>query len=301
VVTCAKLGQFDKALAAAGKVLAQDPADVDTAFAAVKAAEAKKDPDTVRQWAVQSSDLARKVAQAPKAGDEDDDAFKQRVESAKQLDTYTEYALYAAALQAPEAAKKVELLKTLEERNPESTYLSQGYGVYFLALDQVDLPAAVALAEKLIAKGQGNELMLGTAGDYYLHQNREPQKVLDYSSRLIDLVNAKPKPDGVSDADWQKRKDYLVGWGLWMTGAVFGSQGKFGEANKVLRTALPLLEGSDENKAGALYNLGIANSQLRNYADAVKFYEQCIAIKSPYQPFAADHLKQLRATYRIVK
>lgn len=112
VVTCAKLGQFDKAFAAAEKVLAQDPTDLDTAFSAVKAAEAKKDPDAVRKWAVQSSDLARKVAQAPKAGDEDDNAFKQRVESAKQLDTYTEYALYAAALQAPEAARKVELLKT---------------------------------------------------------------------------------------------------------------------------------------------------------------------------------------------
>ena len=86
-----------------------------------------------------------------------------------------------------------------------------------------------------------------------------------------------------------------------MTGAVYSSQGKFGEANKVLRTALPLLEGNDENKAGALYNLGIANSQLRNYADAVKFYEQCIAIKSPYQPIAVEHLKQIRSTYRIVK
>lgn len=125
VTSCAKLGQFDKAMAAAEKVLAQDPADMETAFAAVKAAEAKKDPDAVRKWAAQASDLARKVAQAPKGGEEDDDAYKHRVDSAKHLDTYTEYALLAAAQQAPEAAKKVELLKTLEERAPESTYLSR--------------------------------------------------------------------------------------------------------------------------------------------------------------------------------
>ena len=301
VATCTKLGQFDKAMAAAEKALAQDPTDVDTAFAGLKAAEAKKDPDAVRKWAVQSSDLARKAVQAPKATDEDDDAFKQRVDSARKIDTYTEYALFASAFQAPEAAKKVELLKTLEERNPQSAYLAQGYPLYFSALLQVDSAASVVLAEKLIARGQGNELMLGTVADSYLHQNKEPQKVLDYSSKLIEMVNTKTKPDGVSDADWQKRKDYLLGWGMWMTGAIYGSQGKFAEANKVLRAALPLLEGSDENKAGALYNLGIANTQLRNYGDAIKFYEQCIAIKSPYQPYATEHLKTIRATYRVVK
>jgi tetratricopeptide (TPR) repeat protein len=302
VASCVKLGQFDKALAAAEIVLAQDPANLETAAAAVKAAEAKKDLDAVRKWAVRCSDLARKAAQAPKAADEEDDAFKQRVAYAKQVDGYTEYVLFTSAAQTPEAAKKIELLKTLEERAPESTYLTQGYGIYFLALVQTgDLPAAVALAEKRIAKGQANELMLATAGDFYLRQNQEPQKVLDYSSKLIELVNTKPKPDGLSDADWQKGKDYFLGLAQWMTGVVDCSQGKFGEANTALRAALPLVEGNDENKAGALFNLGIANSHLKNLADAVKFFEQCIAIKSPYVAKCTDNLKAIRSTYRVVR
>ena len=302
VASCAKLGQFDKAMAAAEKVLAQDPADVDTAFAALKAAEAKKDPDAVRKWAIQASDLARKVAQTPKAGEETDDAFKQRVDSARLLDTYTEYALLAAAFQAPEAAKKVEMLKTLEQRAPESAYLSKGFGLYFQALVQSGYtPAAVAVAEKLIAKGQGSEEMLATAGDFYLRQNREPQKVLDYSSRLLASVNAKSKPDGVSDADWQKWKNHLLGWGHWMTGVEYCAQGSFGEADKELRAVLPLLEGNDEYQAGALFNLGVANSRLKNLADAVKFFEQCAAIKSPYQPSCTDNLKAIRSRYRVVK
>ena len=302
VASCAKLGQFDKAMTAAEKALAQDPADVDTAFAAVKAAEAKKDPDAVRKWAIQASDLARKVAQAPKAGEEDDNAFKQRVESAGLLDTYTEYALLAAAFEAPEAAKKVEMLKTLEQRSPESAYLSKGYGLYFQALVQSgDTPGAVSVAEKLIAKGQGSEEMLATAGDFYLRQNREPQKVLDYSSKLLELVNAKSKPDGVSDSDWQKWKNHLLGWGRWMTGVEYSAQGKFGDADRELRAVLPLLEGNDEYKAGALFNLGVANSRLKNLADAVKFFEQCVAIKSPYQPTCTDNLKAIRSMYRVVK
>jgi hypothetical protein len=69
----------------------------------------------------------------------------------------------------------------------------------------------------------------------------------------------------------------------------------------VLREALPLLEGNDERKAGALYNLGIDNSHLRNVTDAGKFFEQCAALNSPYQTLCADNFKAIRSTYRVVK
>ena len=297
-----KLGQFDKAMAGAEKLLAEDPNDLEPALAAVKAAEAKKDPDAVLKWAVLSSDLARKRAQATKAQDEDDEAFKQRVDFARQLDTYTEYALYTAAAQTPEPAKRAALLKTLEGRAPESKYLSQAWGMYFMALVQSgDMPAAVGVAEKVIAQGQGTEEMLAAAGDFYLRQNKEPQKVLDYSSKLTDLANTRAKPDGVSDADWQKRKNYFLGYGQWLTGALYSSQGKFSEADKTLKAALPLLEGDDQLKAGALYNIGLANHKLKNVAEALKFYEQCAAIQSPYQAPAAENVKSLRKVYRVVK
>lgn len=302
VTSCVKVGQFDKALAAAEKVLAKDPGDVGTAYEAVKAAEAKKDPDAVCRWAVQASDLARKILQAPKGSDESDEAFKERVDSAKRLDTYTEYALFNMAIQAPEPARKVELLRTLAARAPESTYLSQAQGLYFQALTQAgDVPGAVALAEKLIAKGQANEEMLATSGDYILRQKGDPQKVLDYSSKLRALVDSRSKPDSVSDADWQKWRNRFLGWGMWLEGVAYGVQGKYADSNKALRQALPQLEGNDEYKAGALFNLGVANSQLKNVADAGRFFEQCATLSTPYRAMCTDNLKRIRATYRVVK
>ncbi|HSW49514.1 MAG TPA: tetratricopeptide repeat protein [Bryobacteraceae bacterium] len=298
----AKLGQFDKVMDTAEKLLAEEPADLEPALAAVKAAEGKKDPAAVRKWAVRASDLARKRAQAARAPDEDDELFKVRADFAKQLDTYTEYALYAAALQAPDAAGKVALLKTLEERAPESTYLSQAYGPYFLALIQTgDTASAVPVAEKAIAAGQASEEMLATVSDFYLRQNKEPEKVLDYSSKLIEMANTRAKPEGVSDADWQKRKNYFLGAGQWFTGALYVAQSKYAEGEKALQAALPLLEGNDEIRAGALYSLGIANQGLKKYPEAMKYYEQCSAIQGPFQSLAAGVLKTLKAKYRVVK
>jgi tetratricopeptide (TPR) repeat protein len=297
-----KTGQFDKAMDTGEKLLAQDPGDLEPALAALKAAEAKKDPAVVRKWAVLASDLARKRVQGSKGPDEDDELFKQRVDFAKQLDTYTEYALYASALQTPEAANKAVLLKTLDERAPESKYLQQSYGLYFQALIQTgDIAAAVPVAEKAIAAGQASEEMLASASDFYLRQNKEPQKVLDYSSKLMQLAATRPKPDGVSDADWEKHKNYFLGAAHWFTGALLVSQTKYAEGDKELRAALPLLEGNNDVKAGALYNLGIANQGLKNYPEAMKFYEQCTAIQGPFQPLAANVLKTLKAKYRVVK
>lgn len=196
----------------------------------------------------------------------------------------------------------LELLKTLEERAPESSYLSKASGLRFQALAQSgDLPAAVALAEKLIAAGQANEEMLATAAEFTLRQNREPEKVLDYAAKLIETVNARQKPDAVSDADWQKYRSYYLGSAQWMTGVVYGIQGKFAESDKVLREALPLLEGRDEYKAAALYNLGVANARLRKVADAGRFYQQCAAIAGPYKTMCTDNLKTIRSGYRVVK
>jgi len=69
----------------------------------------------------------------------------------------------------------------------------------------------------------------------------------------------------------------------------------------VLREALPLLEGNDEYLAGALFNLGVANSRLRNVSDASRFFEQCATLKTPYRAPCADNLKSIRSTYRVVK
>src|SRR5256885_659729 len=74
------------------------------------------------------------AAQMPK--DEDEDEWKKRVDFAKQVNTYSEYSLYAMALQTPDPRKKIALIEDLQQRNPQSQYLGQVQLVQFQAYRQ---------------------------------------------------------------------------------------------------------------------------------------------------------------------
>src|ERR1700736_6124924 len=109
-----KAGQPDKALEIGDKLVAMDADDLDAAHQNLKAAEAKKDPDLIRKWPNQPSQIAQKVIASPQPKDaEEVDAWKKSVDFAKQLDTYTEYSLFSAAMQTQDPRKRIELADAL--------------------------------------------------------------------------------------------------------------------------------------------------------------------------------------------
>lgn len=298
-----KAGRNDEALTAGEKALELDPEDLQTAHNVLKTAEATKDPDLLRKWALHVSGLARKVAESPKPADEDEaEEWEHRVDFAKQLDTYTEYSLYAAALQTADPHKQIELVETLQQHNPESEYLPRLRSHYFFAMQKAgNLDRAVEIAEEVLAQDKTNEDMLLVAADYYLHKKKDPKKVLEYSAQLVELMESKEKPEGASDADWAARKHQVMGIALWMQGTTYSTLNRFQDADNTLRKALPLIKGNDQLLAGALFHLGLANFKLEKILDAIKFNEQCIAIKSPYQAHAKRNLQLIHSQYRVVR
>ena len=86
----------------------------------------KKDPDLVLKWSAKTSELAQKVVASPQPTDADEvENWKARVDYARQVNTYTEYSLYAMALQTADPKKQVELIEALQQRNPKSEYLAK--------------------------------------------------------------------------------------------------------------------------------------------------------------------------------
>ncbi len=304
VRVAAKANQFDKALEAGEKALALDPEDLETAHEALKAAEAKKDPATLIAWAGKVSAAARKVAATPKPKEEDEvEDWKTAVDFAEQLDVYTEYTLYALALQIPDPKQRIALIEALEAQNPESQYLPQIANLRFVAYLQAgQAEKAVAFAEKVIEKDQSNEDMLLAVADSYRRGKKDPEKVLAWCAKALELAATKPKPEGVTDDVWEKRRQQISGRAHFVAGMTHAARNNWVEADKELRAALPGIADDATMNAEALFYLGLANFRLGEkdcepgrILDAVNFTKQAAAVKGPYQAPARQNLKAFQA------
>jgi tetratricopeptide (TPR) repeat protein len=298
-----KTGQPDKAVAAGEKIMAVDPEDMETALATLKAAEAKKDPDLVKKWSGTTAALAQKAITSPQPKDEDAvEDWKKRVDYAKQVNTYSEYAIDSAALQTTDPRKKVELIEVLYERNPQSQYVAQLMPAAVQALQQVnDAERKTSFAEKVLAKDPNNEQMLIVAADGYSQKGKEPDKVISYSSKLAEVLNQEAKPGGVSDADWNNRKNAIACLAHYWPGKAYYSQKKYGSAEKELRVALPLAESNPALKPEILFMLGDSAYRQENIVEALKYFQQCAAMKSNLQAQAAKNVAVIKSQYRAVK
>jgi len=297
-----KAGDMDKALAASEQAVALGPECVEIGHQALKAAEAKKDAALIVKWSAQTAAMAQKVASAPKPSDEDEaEGWKQRVDYAKQVGTYSEYALYAAALQTPEPASKIQLVEALEKLNPKSEYLGKAYGPLFMAYRQTKAEdKALALAERVLAADQSDEDMLLVVAGNYFQTKKNPEKVHEYCEKVAQVLAAKPKPEGVADTDWNNRKKVMTGAAHFMSGSLYYSQSKFPQTDKTLREALPLLD-NPAMKAEALYYLGFANYKMEKVQDAVNFYRACGAIASRFRVPCNKNVTAIRSEYRGIK
>ena len=230
---------------------------------------------------------AAMAAHAPETGDERD-AWASRVEHAKAIAAYAEYALFATASGAP-AGVFVDLIGTLQEANPKSQYLDAAYGPYLIALAQTGAAAKVpAIAEKGLANFPENEDLLLVLTETALTR-KQPDRAMNYANRLVAVMSKHPKPEGMAAAQWERKRNASLGRGYWISGVIQGERSQYVAAEKNLRAALPLIQGNDGMLGPALFYLGTVNYQLGKMTlnkakvlEGAKFSDQCAAIDGPY-------------------
>jgi tetratricopeptide (TPR) repeat protein len=297
-----KANDADKALAVADKLAGMPPECVENAQQTLKAAELKKDPDLVLKWSGKTAELAQKVVASPQPTDADEvENWKARVDYARQVNTYTEYSLYAMALGTADPKKQSALIEALQQRNPKSEYLAKAIDTLFVAYQKSGAnDKAVALAQQIAAAGTPSEDMLLVLTDDAA-KKKDGDKVHAYSAKLIEVMSSKPKPEGVADADWTKRKNTFVGLAYSMSGQQYLSDGKLAQADTELRKSLPLVEANPTVKTEVLFYLGVANYKLEKVQDAYTFFKACAAASSPFQATATKNMTAIRAQYHGVK
>ncbi|MGH9719350.1 MAG: tetratricopeptide repeat protein [Bryobacteraceae bacterium] len=291
-----KAGDVDKVIETGEKLIAHDPNDLDCAYETLQAAVKKVNPDAVIKWSALTAQVAAKVAASPKPGDEDEvEAWKARVDRARQIIPRSEFELYNVALQAQDPRKRIELVEALRQRNPKSEYMSKMNSLAFVSFRQIgDNDKTLAAAERILATDQSDEDILAFVADQYSQKKRDPDKIIEYANKLVEVLNTKPKPEGASDADWTKKKETLLGLGHFMSGSTYFNQKKYKQADTSLRAALPFTTGNDTLKGATLFFLGLSNHNMGNYNDALNFSQQCAAVKSQFQAKAAENVRVMK-------
>jgi tetratricopeptide (TPR) repeat protein len=294
-------GQWDKTLAFGEKLIAATPDDLDAAQMNIKAAEAKGDKTVAKLWTDYVTRVAQRVLLSPPPKDPEQlEDWKKRTAVAAQYAAQDEYALYKKALNAGDPKQQIKLVDELLQRNPDSTYLPQALVIYLNAYRVLgDQRNALGTAERILQRDESNEDALLICAEAYLQRGSSPDRVIAYSTRLIALMNTKPKPAIAREEDWEKKKIAYTGTAHWMMGNTYINQGHFALADSALRAALPLLRESEQSMASVLFYLGWSNYNLENYTEAVRFYKQCAAIHSKFQEQALKNLDVIRAEHKI--
>ena len=131
-------------------------------------------------------------------------AVKPRLEFAKEVETYAEYALYTAALRASDRAEMMELYDILEHQAPTSEYLPKLNSLYIGALGSTGKQSkAFAFAEKAIARDPSNEDLLAVLADGAMTR-KQWERAAGYGTRLASVMSSHPKPEGVPVGDWEQ-------------------------------------------------------------------------------------------------
>jgi tetratricopeptide (TPR) repeat protein len=299
--------QWDRVLDAAEGLLAVDPHDLDSAHDALKAAEALNKPDLIVKYAKLAWDLATRTLETPKPADpEDVPDWSKQMDFARENLAYSEYTLASQAAAQTDELKRAELTQALQERNPQSQFLFLTKKPTVIELATLNPAKALQLAEQGLIENPDNVDFLMTVADHDMNLEKNLPKVLNYSLRILELVQGTPQPADITPAEWDKKKAKFTGWASWIAGVIYGKQARYGLSDRYLRAALGYIRDSSRLTAAAYFYLGYDNYALageladRGRAiEAVRFSKLCADMDSPFRSLALKNLQALRNEYNV--
>lgn len=278
--------------------LAIEPENLEAAKIALRAAEAKHDPERIANWADRLWHIAERVE--AKGGP--------AVADAKTSKSYAEFCLFSAAQQTPDLQKRLELLEALDQRIPSSKYAQTLPGEYFMIYRQIGPPAkALEMAEKLLQTDPNNVDAIMFIAEAHFHKEtpHDREKVIALTAKAIEILDKKARPESEDEAEWAKWKSQNLGMAYYMGGLSSSVMGLYPKADTLLRAALPYMK-EPPMEAAVLYHLGLANYRLADKGggpirsmDALRFMRRCAAIRGQFQEQAIRNIESIKVEFNL--
>jgi tetratricopeptide (TPR) repeat protein len=291
---------YDKAFEYGDKLFALDPDAFQNALSMIRAASEKGDADRLITYGEKAQGIWTRFQAAPApAGTAEPvwaDQKARTIEANKDGMTYIQQAVFGGVYQAKDAAKRAALLAKFAQIFPDSPYANQALGVAATSYQQAqNTPKMLEVANGLLAKDANNLGMLLLLSDYYCDKADQLAKAETYAKKAISLLDAAPKPEGLTDEQWAQQKNIQKGLALSSLGQVNIEKKDNAQAVDNLKAAAPLVKSDDASYARNQYRLGFALLNLKKNAEAKDAFTQAASVNSPYKALAQDKLKGLAA------
>ena len=287
---------YDKAFEYGDKLFTVDPDNFQNALNMIRAASEKGDADRLISYGEKEQGILKRYRDAPAPAGTDASKWEQQksqaLESNKEGIAYIQQAVFSGAYQAKDPAKRAGLLTRFAQIYPDSPYANQAFGVAATSYQQAqNTPKMLEVANGLLAKDPNNLGMLLLLSDYYCDKTDQLTKAETYSKKAISLLDAAPKPEGVTDEQWAQQKSLQKGLALSSLGQVNIEKKDNTQAVQNLKAAAPLLKPDDGSYGRNQYRLGYALLNLKKTAEAKEAFTQAASVNGPYKSLAQDKLK----------
>lgn len=301
-------------LASAAAAFALDPTKAGvtnrlrTAATAVKSAETLGDADAIVQWAKASYRAAAALLEADAPEDEEElGRWEAEKTYAKQVSQYANYVYLSMAAKSTDAKEVAGYAGALRAQDPGSEYLPPILERQFVVgRASNEREFAVAAAEALTELEKGSDETLLYLASVYLETKQKQDKIIPYTDAALEQLKEKERPESMTEEEWKKQQDFNFGLAHWVQGLHHATGSRWSQANRSLRTALPLISGNSTMQAAAYFYLGVANFEIgkrskdhKEVVDAVKYTELCTKVSSPYQAQARQNLVAIQSQFRM--
>jgi tetratricopeptide (TPR) repeat protein len=294
---------YDKAFEYGDKLFTVDPDNFQNALNMIRAASEKGDADRLISYGEKEQGILKRYKDAPAPAGTDAPQWEQQksqaLESNKEGIAYIQQAVFSGAYQAKDPAKRAGLLTRFAQIYPESPYANQAFGVAATSYQQAqNTPKMLEVANGLLSKDPNNLGMLLLLSDYYCDKTDQLTKAETYAKKAISLLDAAPKPEGVTDEQWAQQKSLQKGLALSSLGQVNIEKKDNAQAVQNLKAAASLLKPDDGSYGRNQYRLGYALLNLKKTAEAKEAFTQAASVNGPYKSLAQDKLKASAAPAR---
>jgi tetratricopeptide (TPR) repeat protein len=292
--------QYDKVFEYGDKLFVLDPDNFSNAVNMVRAANEKGDVTRLFGYGERAGGIIQRYKAMAAPSGTPADAWtlqrKNKLEEIKDNQNYVEQSLLNAANQQKEPAKRAELLVRFSKIFPDSPNAEQAMTMAAFAYQQAQNRAKMSeVANGILAKDPNNIGILLLLADDYSEKNEQLDKAETYAKRAAALCDAAKKPEGMSDADWQKQNSLQKGLALSALGQVDLQKKLNAQAVDALTKAAPLLKSNATSYARNQYRLGFAYLNLRKLPEAKQALTEAASVDSPYKGPAQEKLKGLGA------